>query len=135
MTKRECMALVIQTEARLHSALEANKQLLQTIDAYEIDAEWRRAWHTRLGRGNMIEGQFYEALEGRLPKKISLVLEGSYDGTSVCYIASSQNAAEHWAITRVRENALKGCSHEVWVETLGLDGDDLTPPNEEGTWK
>lgn len=32
----------------------------------KMDAEWRRRWHERLGRGNQTEGKFYESIEQQL---------------------------------------------------------------------
>ena len=39
--------------------------LKRAIANLEGDAEWRRRWHERLGRGNLTEGRFYEMLESQ----------------------------------------------------------------------
>ena len=73
----------------------------------------------------MTEGRFYEALEGRLPKTVSIVFENApLSCWDVIYVASNKDHAEAWAKDRVRWNTQMGFERQVWVEEWSLDGDD-----------
>lgn len=47
----------------LRKALDNCKHWRERAAELEADAEWRHRWHQRLGRGNLTEGRFYEAIE------------------------------------------------------------------------
>lgn len=60
-------------------------------------------------------------------RKVWVVMEGSYDGQQVVYIASTTEAAEGWAETRELDNTRRDPStrYDVWVEEWNVDGDDF----------
>ena len=49
--------------ARLEAAQATIHNLRAELEVLQKDAEWRREWHARLGRGDVTEGRFYEAIE------------------------------------------------------------------------